>query len=305
MRPYVILGIAAVVLALLVGAWFAFGDEISFYARLARAYFTGRRFYEQYPHLERDVAFHPDTGPRLDVYSPAQGEGYPVLIFVHGGSWKDYDKTLFAPVAQKLLPEGMVVVIPDYTLYPDAGYDQMTREMAAAISWTLENIASYGGDPRRVVVAGHSAGAHLSSLALLDRGYLESLSHSSDEVCGWIGLSGPYDIQAEYDYWVGKGSTPEVMEEVMGGQQNFAAASPVSYARADLPPLLIIHGADDETVPVEISTQFHAALLDAGAPSELKIYTDAGHSDYLFAALTDDGAPLVRDIAAFVRDCGD
>jgi acetyl esterase/lipase len=181
----------------------------------------------------------------------------------------------------------------------------MTREMAAAISWTLENVSSYGGDPGRVVVAGHSAGAHLSSLALLDRGYLESLGHSSSEICGWIGLSGPYDIQAEYDYWVAKGATPEVMEDVMGGQQNFAAASPVSHVRADLPPLLIIHGVDDETVPVEISTQFHAALLDAGASSELIIYTDAGHSDYLFAALTDDSSRLVRDIGEFVRSCGE
>jgi dipeptidyl aminopeptidase/acylaminoacyl peptidase len=95
------------------------------------------------------------------------------------------------------------------------------------------------------------------------------------------------------------------MEEVMGGQQNFAAASPVSYVRAGLPPLLIIHGAEDETVPAEISTRFHAALLDAGAPCELIIYADAGHSDYLFAALTDDGARLVPDIVEFVRSCGD
>ena len=305
MRTYIIVGIVAVVLALLAGIWLAFGDDISFYVRLARAYLTGRRFYEQYPHLERDVAFHPDMTPRLDVYAPAQGEGHPVLIFVHGGSWRSYDRKLFTPVAQKLLPEGMVVVIPDYTLHPDAGYEQMTREVAAVIGWTLENIADYGGDPSRVVVAGHSAGAHLSALTLLDRDYLESLGHDSGEVCGWIGLSGPYDIQAEYDYWVAKGATPEVMAEVMGGQENFRRASPVSYARADVPPMLIIHGADDETVPVEISTSFHAALRAAGAPSTLTIYTDAGHSDYLFAALADERTRLVRDVVGFVRGCGE
>ena len=303
MRPYAILGLLAVLVALLAGIWLAFGDDITFYVNLFRAHQAGKRFYEQYPHLERDVAFDPEMEPRLDVYSPADGEGHPVLIFVHGGSWKDYDKELFAPVAQKLLPEGMVVVIPDYTLHPDADYAQMTREVAAAIRWTLENAALYGGDPGRVIVSGHSAGAHLSALALLDPRFLEDLGHSSDEVCGWIGLSGPYDIQAEHDYWVAKGSSPEVMLEVMGGQDNFDRASPVSHVRADLPPLLIIHGDEDETVPVEISTAFHQALQAAGAPSTLTLYDGAGHSDYLFAALTDEQARVVRDIAGFVRGC--
>ena len=304
MRPYIILGLVALLLPLLAGIWLAFGDDIAYYINLYRASRAGKRFYEQYPHLQRDVAFHPDMDPRLDIYSPAAGEGHPVLIFVHGGSWKDYDKELFTPVAQKLLPEGMVVVIPDYTLHPDAEYEQMTREVAAAIGWTLENVAQYGGDPERVVLSGHSAGAHLSALALLDPRFLEDLGHSSEEICGWIGLSGPYDIQAEYDYWVEKGSTPEIMLEVMGGQQNFDRASPVSHARPGLPPLLIIHGEEDETVPVEISTDFHEALLAEGAPSTLTIYTGASHSDFVFAALTDDRARVVGDIAGFVRGCG-
>ena len=303
MRPYIISGLVVLFLALLAGIWLAFGDDLTFYLNLFRAHQAGKRFYEQYPHLERDLAFHPDMAPRLDVYSPAEGEGHPVLIFVHGGSWQDYDKELFAPVAQRLLPEGMVVVIPDYTLHPGADYEQMTREVAAAISWTLENAAQYGGDPHRVVVSGHSAGAHLSALALLDPRFLEGLGHSSDEICAWIGLSGPYDIQAEYDYWVAKGSTPEVMVEVMGGQGNFNRASPVSHVRPDLPPSLIIHGDEDETVPATISMAFHEALQAAGAHSTLTIYDGAGHSDYLFAALTDEHARVVSDIAEFVHGC--
>jgi acetyl esterase/lipase len=196
------------------------------------------------------------------------------------------------------------VVIPDYTLHPNAGYEQMTREVAAAISWTLDNVAQYGGDPGRVVVAGHSAGGHLSGLALLDPRFLDSSGHSSDDICGWIGMSGVYDIQAEYEYWAARGSTPEVMLEVMGGQQNFEQASPVRHVRPDLPPTLLIHGDEDETVPVGISTGFYKALQEASAPSTLTVYTGAGHSDYLFAALAEDRARVVSDIAEFVHACG-
>jgi alpha-L-fucosidase 2 len=94
------------------------------------------------------------------------------------------------------------------------------------------------------------------------------------------------------------------MLDVMGGQQNFDQASPIGHVRADLPPLLIIHGDEDETVPVEISVGFHEALQAAGAPSTLSIYTGTGHSDYVFAALTEDRARVVGDIAEFTEGCG-
>jgi acetyl esterase/lipase len=250
------------------------------------------------------VSFDPQLEPRLDVYSPAEGKDHPVLIFVHGGSWKDYDKELFALVAMRLLPLDMVVVIPNYTLHPDADYEQMTREVAAAVSWTLENIHDYGGDPQRVILAGHSAGAHLSGLALMDPRFLKPYGHVSNEICGWIGLSGVYDVQAEYDFWKEKGPEPKVILEVMGGAENFAQASPITHVRADLPPTLLIHGDEDRTVPVQIAIDLQAALDRAGANSQLIIYREAGHSDFLFAGLTDEAAPIVTDIADFVRACG-
>jgi acetyl esterase/lipase len=297
------IGIGMAALAVLgVGAAWVYRDWLSFAIELLKAYTTARRFYEGYEHLARDVAFRPDMAPRLDVYSPPDGDGHPVLLFVHGGSWKDYDKTLFSPVAMKLLPENLVVVIPDYTLYPDAGYEQMAHEVAAAISWTLENAGAYGGDPRKVVVVGHSSGAHLAALALMDPRFLIAYEHTADEVRGFVGISGPYDIQAEYDYWQAQGVYPEVLVEVMGGQEHFGIASPPSYVRAGLPPILLIHGQKDETVPVEISEVFGADLEAAGADATLTVYEDAGHTDFLFDALTETRARLVVDLAGFVRE---
>jgi len=298
----VALGLSLAALAVLgLGAGWVYRDRIGGYVQLARAYYAARRFYANYEHLERDVAFHPEMQPRLDVYSPPSGTGHPVLVFVHGGSWKDFHKELFAPVAMKLLPEGMVVVIPDYTLYPDAGYEQMAGEVAAALTWTLDNIDAYGGDPGRIVVAGHSAGAHLALLAVMDPRFLGAYGHSGAEIRGLVGMSGVYDVQAEYDFWLSQGTYPEVIVEVMGGEENLLQASPIHYVRPDLPPVLLLHGERDETVPLGIATGFHAALQSAGAASELEVYAGLGHADYLFAALAEARPRLVVDIAAFVR----
>jgi acetyl esterase/lipase len=302
MRKVVGLGLVGAV-GLGIAGYLVFRQEIHFYGLLYKAYRTARKFYAEYEHLARDVVFDPEMAPRLDVYSPPTGRGHPVLVFVHGGGWKDYDKELFAPVAMKLLPEDVVVVIPDYTLHPRAGYEQMAQEVAAALSWTLEHIEAYGGDPRRVVVAGHSAGGHLVGLAVMDPRFLEPYGHSASQVCGVVGMSGVYDIQAEYDYWQARGTHPRVIEEVMGGEENFDRASPLSYVRADLPPILLLHGDEDETVPVAISVDFYGALQAAGAESELVVYEDTGHTDYLFAGLTEARPRLVRDLVEFVRGC--
>jgi dipeptidyl aminopeptidase/acylaminoacyl peptidase len=116
-----------------------------------------------------------------------------------------------------------------------------------------------------------------------------------------VGLSGVYDVQAEYDYWQAQGVYPEVLVDVMGGEERLAAASPIRYVRPDLPPILLIHGDEDETVPVAIATAFYAALQEAGVPSTLTIYAGSGHTDFLFAALTEERAPLITDLADFVR----
>lgn len=295
---------ALAILAGLAGwAYLSYRDELTFYVGLLRAYLAGRRFYDRYPQMARDVAFHPEMAPRLDVYSPPDGTGHPVLLFVHGGGWDKYDRKLFAPVAQKVLPHNIVVVIPDYTLHPGAGYEQMVREVAAALHWTREQIAAYGGDPERIVLAGHSAGAHLAALAIMDPRFAPGAGDGSSAVCGFLGMSGVYDVQREHDFWQDQGKPPVVMAQVMGGQANYAAASPLTYVRSGLPPVLLVHGDQDRTVPLDIAERFFSALQAAGAPVQLKVYPGAGHTDYLFAALARDEVGVVADIAAFVQAC--
>ncbi len=275
--------------------------------RLLKAYLVAKRFYGQYPHLTRDVAFHPEMDVRLDVYAPPDPQaGHPVLLFVHGGGWSEFNKKLFAPAAMKFLPEGIVVVIPDHTLYPHAGYEQMTREVAAAIGWTLENIAQYGGDPGRVVVCGHSSGGHLVGLALMDPRFLPAFGHSAGEMGGVTYVSSGYDLPAQYAYEQTRsgGRVTQLMltmKGVAGGVEHFSAASPIHYVRPDLPPTLVLHGDADQTIPVDQAVAFHAALQKVGARSELKLYPGRGHSEILFSALAERRAQIVSDISAFVH----
>ncbi len=296
------LGIGGVVATATVFA-FLNREDLTFYWNLWNASRTGAQFYKSYDHIARDVAYHPGSDERLDVYSPATGDNHPVLIFVHGGGWDSYDKTLFTPVAIKLLPYDMVVVIPNYTLYPDAGYVEMTDQVAAAVSWTVENIADYGGDPTRIVLAGHSAGGHLAGLVTMDERWLAAYALDPGAICGFIGLSGVYDVNAQMAFERAKGSTAPVMTAVMGGEENFAAASPITYVEAQRPALRLIHGDADTTVPLSISREFAAALDAAGLANELIVYAGKGHTDFLFEAITDARAPLVADIVDFVESC--
>jgi len=298
-------------------------STVGYYMNLWQASRAGARYYRNYEPGVRDLAYTEISEVELDVYSPETGTGHPVLVFIHGGGWNKYDKELFAPVAMQLVPRDMVVVIPDYTLHPDAGYEQMARETAAAVAWTFENISDYGGDPEQVVLSGHSAGGHLSGLVALDGRWLGEEGYAPTELCGWVGLSGVYSADRQLAYEQESGGEAPVMTEVMGGRDHFPAASPESYVEefaagaeaveaagagagaARLPRITLIHGARDETVPVSMSEALAGAFAAEGVPVELKIYPESGHSDFLFDGLADENAPVLLDLSEAVGICGD
>src|SRR4029079_5518258 len=91
--------------------------------------------------------------------------------------------------------------------------------------------------------------------------------------------------------------------QVFGGEENFARGSPQTFVHADTPPILLIHGEADETVPLSIGENFQMALAQTGAHSELKIYPGAGHAGLLFDALAQEKPQLFRDLVAFTKSC--
>jgi acetyl esterase/lipase len=281
-------------------AWLAVRhrDTARFYYRLLHARREAGRFYRDCPTLTKNIQPHPSVATRLDVYQPAGADGCPVFVYVYGGSWNSGNKELYAPMAQRLLPEGLVVVLPDYTAFPRARFPQPVQEIAAALAWTLENIHHYGGDPRRIVLGAQSAGAQIAATALLDPRWLGAHGHSASEFCGFLGISGVYDVPAEVDF---ARRHVRYITDVMGGRDNFAAASPVNFVSPAAPPAMLIHGDADKTVPLRLSLAFHERLRAAGVPSEFVRYERGGHSAILFEALAHNPSRLIVDMLRFVR----
>jgi acetyl esterase/lipase len=294
-------GILVVVAALAVWLFTRLRAAVRSYLRLLRAKLLADQFYAECPLVTKNVCYHPTVAARLDVYQPESGSGYPVALYVYGGSWNSGKKELYASAAQRLLPAGLVLVIPDYTLYPTAGFPRQTQDIAAAIAWTLDNIGDYGGDPRRVVVVAQSAGAQVAALAVLDPRWLAVHHHSPSELLGFIGISGVYDLPTQLAHLRRNRRASHFVMDVVGGPTNLRQASPSEFVGPETPPTLLIHGDADRTVPVRMSKDFHSRLLAAGVQSDLQIYSRAGHAEILLQALTDDPSQLLNDMLTFIR----
>jgi len=112
-----------------------------------------------------DIPYGPSAGQRLDVF-PAQRPDAPVVVFIHGGYWRSMDKSEHAFLAPTWTEAGACVVVPNYDLCPTVTLTEIVMQMVRAVAWTWRHIGEYGGDPRRISVAGHSAGGHLAAMML-------------------------------------------------------------------------------------------------------------------------------------------
>jgi arylformamidase len=112
-----------------------------------------------------DLPYGDAPGETLDLFLPPRPEA-PVLVFIHGGWWRSLDKADHSFIAPAFVDAGAMVVVPNYTLAPAASIEQITLQMVRLLAWTWRHAEAHGGDPRRIVVAGHSAGGHLAAMML-------------------------------------------------------------------------------------------------------------------------------------------
>jgi acetyl esterase/lipase len=242
---------------------------------------------------EANVPFGAHPRQRMDVYAPSDARNAPVLVFWYGGSWRRGERTQYRFVAEALVREGYVVVLPDYRLTPEARFPDFVDDAALAVAWVAANAQRFGGDPARIFAMGHSAGAYNAAMAGLDSRYLARAGAPAGTIKGVIGLSGPYDMA---------GLRGRTIDAAFGPVSTQRDAQPSTFARANSPPVLLIHGAKDALVPPAHAEHLAAALRQAGARVETRLYPDVAHIDMvlgLSSRLRGD-SPLLADIAAFV-----
>jgi acetyl esterase/lipase len=243
----------------------------------------------------RDAAYGTDPRQRLDVFVPTVPvERAPVLVFFYGGSWSSGSKDDYAFAAQAFAAQGFVTVLPDYRLYPQSRFPDFLKDGAAAIAWVRDNIAAQGGDPNRIVLAGHSAGAYNAARLGLDPEYLRQAGVDPRAVRAVAGLSGPYDF-LPFDQ--------KTSIEVFGQAPDPEATQPVSFAGAHSPPTFLATGDRDTVVKPRNTASLAARLRTARVPVQERIYEGLDHSDTLLALSVSfrRKAPVLAEMSAFLH----
>lgn len=242
-----------------------------------------------------NIAYGADRQQRLDVYMPDPPAGIPraVVVFWHGGRWRFGDKADYRFVGAALAQSGYVAVVANYRHYPQVKMPGFMSDAAQAASWAVAHAGEFGGDRERLYLMGHSAGAHMAALLTLDKSYFAAAGQPVPRIAGVIGLSGPYDFLPLLE--------PDV-QDMFGPPEIYPQSQPINFVRADAPPMLLVHGLNDDTVRPKNSRNLAAALSALGVPVTLKLYPKLWHADTV-AALTTllrGRAPTLADVTAFI-----
>ncbi|KAK8470160.1 hypothetical protein PHAVU_004G073325 [Phaseolus vulgaris] len=279
--------------------------------------------------VRRSLVYGDQPRNRFDLYLPADiGEPKPVLIFVTGGAWIIGYKAWGSLLGLQLAERGIIVACLDYRNFPQGTISDMVNDTSQGISFIINNIANYGGDPNRVYLMGQSAGAHISSCALLEQAARESekgenVSWSISQIKAYFGLSGGYNLLDLVDHFHKRGLYRRIFLSIMEGEESLKVFSPeikiqepcLKSVIPHFPPVYLVHGTADYSIPSVASERFADALQKAGARAELilcegKTHTDLflqdplrGGNDYLFdhaVAIihSNDSDALTKDVFA-------
>ena len=242
--------------------------------------------------VAKGLAYGADDRQRFDLYAPTGGADLPVVVFFYGGGWDSGSRDVYGWAAQALAARGFLVALPDYRLAPDVHFPAFIEDAALATAAAADVAAEHGGDPARLAVSGHSAGAHLAMMITLDRRYMAGVERP-DLIKAAAGLAGPYDF-LPFDVAASRNA--------FGRAPDPTLTQPVTFARADAPPVWLAHGTEDETVHAEDSEILHARLTELGAPSTLRLYEGLNHADLIatFSPLFRRKAPVLDDMAVFL-----
>jgi Esterase/lipase len=204
----------------------------------------------------------------LDIYRPDGARRAPVIVFFYGGSWQDGSRSEYRFVGAELARQGFVTVIPDYRLFPQVRYPSFVEDCARAVAWTHAHVAEHGGDARRIVLLGHSAGAYNAAMLALDPRFLRQAGGSRRWIRGMIGLGGPYDFLP---------LTSPDLKQIFGPREQRPLTQPIHWVDGTNPPMLLIDSHADHTVLPKNTVNLYHRIRAAGGPVEMKLYDGLSH----------------------------
>lgn len=279
-------------------SYFMFVRLILFAICLIPAYIPVGTFW-MYNRNVRTIRYGSESRNFLDIYYPMErrAKTLPVVVGVTGGAWIIGHRAWLATIGKKLADSGGCVFVSiDYRNFPQGNLSDMVKDVQNGLDWVFSNMDVLGGDPSEIILMGQSAGAHILSLILIDKARKTSKKRSHDEhlktnnrfqslsqIKRLIGVSGAFDLVKLLPHLHSRGLSSKILSAVMAG--DIFGSSPLRAiplltrdAVAHLPPISLIHGSEDRTVPFASSVDFAAAVNRKGGDCTLKILHGVSHS---------------------------
>ena len=225
--------------------------------------------------VKRDIPYAEPADPlqKVDIYAPEGARNLPVVFWIHGGGWQTGDRTNVQVKPQAFVDKGFVFVSTGYRLLTNVEMATIFRDIAKSVRWVHDHVAEHGGDPKRILVMGHSAGAQLAALICIDDRYLKAEGLSLAIIKGCVPVDGDtYDVPAmietaETRLRVHGMPMPRFGHRVKFGNdpakhRDYSAVTHIAKGKG-IPPFLVLHVGDHPDVSAQ-AQRLEAVLKDAG-----------------------------------------
>ena len=250
--------------------------------------------------VARDIAYGAEPWQKLDIYQPASSgpDARDTIVFFYGGRWTSGSRDDYRFVGEAFAKKGFTTVIPDYAKYPQVRFPVFVEDGAKALAWVHDHIAVYQGNPRRIHVAGHSAGAHIGALLAADKHYLSAFNKSPSQViASFAGLADPYALTPD---------EPD-LQDMFGPPTRYPAMQVTTFIDGREPPMLLVWGSGDNTVKRSNLDRLQTSIEAKGGQVRAIIYPNANHISILGALswVNPGGLPVLDDLTHFFNVADD
>ena len=242
-----------------------------------------------------------DARQKLDITRPQDAKAQPVSIFLHGGVWQQGDHTQVAHVGLAFAARGFVTVTASYRLAPQHRWPAQIEDAAAILALVKEKATSWGGDPEKIFIVGHSAGAQLALVLLYDPQPLQRYQLSARDISGIVALSGVFDLRAPLDEHQADGGRARFVTPVFGADlSTLQAASPIAIAKKTGTPLLFITSNADYSAMRKQSALMAAAVGRLGEKAAVVVVDGPDHFQ-LVSHIGQPGDAVTDEVIQFLR----